>query len=303
VGEQQPAWDYGPPADRSPPEHGEWSREGRIESHHFRGRIERVFPVVATGHVGSSHFTNDDFREWLWPWRYELDQDTGDYVFTVDEYADAEGKPRADAPVHTYRAANNIGEVSDLFEVWEHLECVAREWIEDRFERSVMARRDRNGRLWQFVEGLAKSRRIAPDKLLEFCTVRGIPMCQGFEGEPMVDAVELDEHLGWAIDDAIRAWTFMHQKDERPRRVYFIRAARTGLVKIGVTVDVAARLRGLRTMSADTLTLLASVPGSQALERELHERFKVARRHGEWFEPTPELLAYVAEIQRKERER
>lgn len=77
--------------------------------------------------------------------------------------------------------------------------------------------------------------------------------------------------------------------------VYFIGAYR-GLVKIGVAKDVQARLRALQTGSGVQLTLLATVPGSYALERHYHDRFALCRRHGEWFERHPSLMAEIKRL-------
>jgi Meiotically up-regulated gene 113 len=39
------------------------------------------------------------------------------------------------------------------------------------------------------------------------------------------------------------------------------------------------------------------VPGTLQTEREIHAKFAAHRLHGEWFEATPELLAFIAEQQ------
>lgn len=80
------------------------------------------------------------------------------------------------------------------------------------------------------------------------------------------------------------------------RSVYFIQAVAGGLIKIGVAGHVTGRFGDIQRMCPIPLTILATVPAAgQALETELHQRFAFARRHGEWFEPVPELLAYIAE--------
>lgn len=80
------------------------------------------------------------------------------------------------------------------------------------------------------------------------------------------------------------------------RSVYFIQADNGGLIKIGVAKDVTARLYQIQLMCPVRLVVLATVPGGgAALEAELHQRFADARRHGEWFEPTQDLLAFIAE--------
>lgn len=73
--------------------------------------------------------------------------------------------------------------------------------------------------------------------------------------------------------------------------VYFIRAANSGLIKIGRAKDPQRRLAALRTGSADVLTVLKIVATDDArqLERDLHRRFAPWRQHGEWFAPNPGL--------------
>jgi len=47
------------------------------------------------------------------------------------------------------------------------------------------------------------------------------------------------------------------------------------------------------------LELLASVPGYANEESGLHTRFQELRHHGEWFEATSELEAYIMSIKEK----
>lgn len=83
----------------------------------------------------------------------------------------------------------------------------------------------------------------------------------------------------------------------RSTYVYFVRAVTLGLIKIGRATDPEQRFSGLQTGSPDKLELLGVVRSDDAeqLEGHLHARFSEARRHGEWFEPAPALLAYVEE--------
>lgn len=68
-------------------------------------------------------------------------------------------------------------------------------------------------------------------------------------------------------------------------------------MKIGCATELRTRLRELRCGSPDALELLGSFETArpQADESALHERFAAERLHGEWFEPTRGLLAYIAE--------
>lgn len=83
--------------------------------------------------------------------------------------------------------------------------------------------------------------------------------------------------------------------DQDTRSVYFIQAVSGGLIKIGVATDPVARLAEIQRMCPIPLRVLAVLPKvGQPGEAALHRRFAGARRHGEWFEPTPELLREVA---------
>lgn len=80
------------------------------------------------------------------------------------------------------------------------------------------------------------------------------------------------------------------------RSVYFVQPIHGGLVKIGVAADVAGRLNSMQTGSPVQLRVIGVIPDvGQDRETELHQRFAESRSHGEWFEPTPELLAYIDE--------
>lgn len=62
------------------------------------------------------------------------------------------------------------------------------------------------------------------------------------------------------------------------------------LVKIGRTVNLAARMKALDT------TALATMPGGPSEEAELHRRFADHRVRGEWFTPAPPILEFIAAL-------
>lgn len=74
--------------------------------------------------------------------------------------------------------------------------------------------------------------------------------------------------------------------------VYFMRRER--LIKIGTTTNLKQRAQQVNAQ------VLARIPGSYTEEAQLHRRFATARRHGEWFEPTPELVDLVNRIRADE---
>jgi len=106
--------------------------------------------------------------------------------------------------------------------------------------------------------------------------------------------------------EALDAWIDSEKRRTEERefslrqRVYFIRPENGGPIKIGTTVSVDARLKSLQTAWPYKLLVLVDVPGDSALECELHARFAAHRMLGEWFQPAPELLAYIQELAREQ---
>lgn len=70
--------------------------------------------------------------------------------------------------------------------------------------------------------------------------------------------------------------------------VYFMRRER--LIKIGTTLNPRRRAQELNG------TILAKCLGSYTEEAQLHAKFAALRRHGEWFEPGPELMRLINAI-------
>ena len=81
--------------------------------------------------------------------------------------------------------------------------------------------------------------------------------------------------------------------------IYFVQAVGgSGLIKIGWSIDCDERLRALQIGSPVPLCILAIIPGTRRREQLLHEYWKHLRAHGEWFQPSPELLESIAQSQR-----
>lgn len=110
-----------------------------------------------------------------------------------------------------------------------------------------------------------------------------------------------------SISDAIRtaaAHTAISiAKDTRPKKsestVYFAEKS-DGLIKIGFAHDVDERMKQISAMAGSDLSILVTTNGGSIEEASLHRRFASAKRHSEWFEPTPELLNFIAELRAKE---
>ena len=79
--------------------------------------------------------------------------------------------------------------------------------------------------------------------------------------------------------------------------VYFIRGL--DLIKIGTTQKLAARVSQLRSSSPVPLELLLAIRGGRQIEIHLHEKYRSAPSHGEWFHATPELLTHIGRLTRR----
>lgn len=73
---------------------------------------------------------------------------------------------------------------------------------------------------------------------------------------------------------------------------YFIQAVGGGPIKIGFTSRTPnERLAALQTGSPVELRIVGLLHGNR--EREMHERFKDDRLHGEWFNPSRHLVVFI----------
>ena len=128
----------------------------------------------------------------------------------------------------------------------------------------------------------------------------------------VLDIAKLTEVVRAAVADAMRA----HDEDvaERARakgagkyapyprgsRVYFIGSEDgSGLIKIGTSSDVQARLRCLQTGSPVKLSLLADIDGDSFVELRLHHKFAPHREHGEWFRRHPDVLRVIETVRER----
>jgi hypothetical protein len=80
---------------------------------------------------------------------------------------------------------------------------------------------------------------------------------------------------------------------EKPKAglVYFVRAG--SAVKIGFTNNLKLRLKHIQLGSHMKIELLATIPGDENTEREIHWRFARYRIRGEWFRLKPDLKAFI----------
>lgn len=71
-----------------------------------------------------------------------------------------------------------------------------------------------------------------------------------------------------------------------------------GFVKLGRAKDPEGRLNELQVGNPHPLALLTAVSERFVSETDAHERWSHIHRRGEWFEATPELLEWIAQIDR-----
>lgn len=80
----------------------------------------------------------------------------------------------------------------------------------------------------------------------------------------------------------------------RPANLYAMRSVASGNIKIGIAADVGRRLISMRSHTWDEIELVCSVPSSRSEERDAHLLLAASRIRGEWYKPSPEVLAWVA---------
>lgn len=86
-------------------------------------------------------------------------------------------------------------------------------------------------------------------------------------------------------------------KDE----VYFVQDCLSKKIKIGYSSDFKRRFQDLSNMNANKLYLLGLFPGDKEDESKLHNKFAVDRTHGEWFNPSVQILNFIKEENKEKR--
>lgn len=173
------------------------------------------------------------------------------------------------------------------------------------------------------AEGFGNTLRSWKDELVENVDVmvlRGESLAEfRANGEPggdlfttqmrivFVDAIgtilgKTSKHRSRALADAISKafpWAFpsvahVRSREHRPSFVYFAESVDSGLVKIGVTVDLKKRIASLQTGHAGALRLVHWEPGDRSDERNAHDAFAEHRVRGEWFRFADPIRKHIA---------
>ena len=84
--------------------------------------------------------------------------------------------------------------------------------------------------------------------------------------------------------------------------IYFLQRGIDGPIKIGVAVDVDARIRAHQTSNPERLNTLLVVSGGRARERKIQKTLSGSRLSGEWFHPSEEVFALMETLREPEYE-
>ncbi len=87
---------------------------------------------------------------------------------------------------------------------------------------------------------------------------------------------------------------WMRLSSSRNRKhLYWVQCQVTQNIKIGCSDNPAKRFKHLQGMSPTPLKMLAILTNGGNYEEEWHEALAEWRLHGEWFSPSPEVVASV----------
>lgn len=121
---------------------------------------------------------------------------------------------------------------------------------------------------------------------------------RAYRGGATVTPLHRAGHVGRPSNDPEVAYALGVLRDARAQRagkqgyVYCIGERGRDLgVKIGYSVNPTARVAELQTGNPRELVLLGAFQGTEADERDLHERYFGDNLVGEWFRPSPALLS------------
>lgn len=84
--------------------------------------------------------------------------------------------------------------------------------------------------------------------------------------------------------------------------VYFLQGESGGPIKIGTSRNIKGRLRTHQSSNPTALRVLATIKGGRETESDIHRMFAKYQVKREWFEPSPEILAYINECRRGRRD-
>lgn len=92
------------------------------------------------------------------------------------------------------------------------------------------------------------------------------------------------------LTPSVGPWPRVQRPGRVPESKFVYAAERDGRIKIGIAVDVPARMY---TLGA---ALLAAIPGNYRDEQALHRRFTHLRIQGEWYTDCEELRSWISTL-------
>jgi Meiotically up-regulated gene 113 len=132
---------------------------------------------------------------------------------------------------------------------------------------------------------------MSRSKFLELVDDGRLPPPKIIDGVPMWESDAIDS----AFNGFPQHGEVYHAAKPSSRNVvYFIACG--DFIKIGFASSLKHRISDLNIATPYPLVVLATVSGDMSTEKRLHQRFGVARHKGEWFRKTPDLLAFIDEI-------
>lgn len=81
--------------------------------------------------------------------------------------------------------------------------------------------------------------------------------------------------------------------------IYFLKAH--DRLKIGYANDPSQRIPSIKTSSPFELEVLLIIDGNYDKERELHQKFQIYRKSGEWFEFSEPIKNFISDNSREDR--
>lgn len=134
------------------------------------------------------------------------------------------------------------------------------------------------------------------EKYREFDEIESLPLSSitPVDLEELAEKADISEFDIERLNESLKLWGIIPIASAEGH-VYFVRSEKTHAIKIGFTAGkIEDRLSALQTAHPYKLQVLAASCGSREYEKALHGRFGHLRLEGEWFEPHPDLMAFIA---------
>jgi hypothetical protein len=78
--------------------------------------------------------------------------------------------------------------------------------------------------------------------------------------------------------------------------VYFVQLGNSGDIKIGFSTNIKKRMHTLQTSTPENIQLLGFIAGELPTEKMIHEKFRMLRKKGEWFQCHSSIIEFLNEF-------